>query len=131
MYKFGKTSLERLEHAHPAWKIILEEVLGYMDVSVICTHRSKEDQESAFREGRSKVRWPNSKHNSYPSIAVDVVPYPVDWKNLKRFGYMAGLIRIIAEKHGYTVRWGGDWDSDGETEDQIFHDLPHFELVNK
>lgn len=129
MYKFGKTSLLNLEHAHPAWSTILGEVLTYMDVTVICTHRTQEEQEAAYAKGNSKLRWPNSKHNTYPSIAVDVVPYPLNWNNTKRFGYMAGLIVAIGKKHGYTVRWGGDWDRDGETQDQNFHDLPHFELI--
>jgi hypothetical protein len=28
------------------------------------------------------------------------------------------------------LRWGGDWDSDKDTKDQNFNDLPHFELID-
>lgn len=128
-YKFGKGSVEKLTQAHDAWSLILGDVLQFMDITVTCTHRGKEEQNEAFAQKKSKLQWPESKHNTLPSIAVDVVPYPIDWKNTKRFGYMAGLIIACAKARGYTVRWGGDWDSDGETEDQNFHDLPHFELV--
>jgi peptidoglycan L-alanyl-D-glutamate endopeptidase CwlK len=27
------------------------------------------------------------------------------------------------------MRWGGDWDGDGDTKDERFFDGPHFELV--
>lgn len=132
-YKFGNTSLARLEQAHEAWRLILNDVLQFMDITVICTHRGKEEQNKAFAEKKSKLKWPDSKHNTLPSIAVDIAPYSsvskIEWNNTKRFGYMAGLVIACAKARGYTVRWGGDWDSDGETEDQNFHDLPHFELV--
>lgn len=129
MNKFGKTSLERLTQADPRWMEILTELLEYMDVSVLCTHRNEEDQNKAYHTHKSKLKWPESKHNTLPSIAVDIAPYPINWDNTKRFGYMAGLVVAIAKSKGYKVRWGGDWDIDGETQDQTFHDLPHFELV--
>ena len=31
---------------------------------------------------------------------------------------------------GVRLRWGGDWDSDLEVDDNDFDDLPHFELVD-
>ena len=29
----------------------------------------------------------------------------------------------------YAVRWGGDWDGDGDWRDERFLDMPHYELV--
>lgn len=29
---------------------------------------------------------------------------------------------------GVTLRWGGDWDSDTEVNDNSFDDLVHFEI---
>jgi peptidoglycan L-alanyl-D-glutamate endopeptidase CwlK len=129
MNKFGKVSLERLTQADPRWEEILNELLKHMDVTILCTHRGQVEQDKAYHTNKSKLKWPNSKHNSLPSIAVDIAPYPIDWNNTKRFGYMAGLVVTIGAAKGHKVRWGGDWDSDGETQDQNFHDLPHFELV--
>jgi peptidoglycan L-alanyl-D-glutamate endopeptidase CwlK len=129
MNKFGKSSLDRLSQADPRWEEILNELLKYMDVAILCTHRDQVEQDKAYHTNKSKLKWPNSKHNSLPSIAVDIAPYPIDWNNTKRFGYMAGLVVAIGAAKGHKVRWGGDWDSDGDTQDQNFHDLPHFELV--
>ncbi len=39
---------------------------------------------------RSKIRWPDGKHNTVPSSAVDVTPYPVVWDNRKRQFLFAG-----------------------------------------
>lgn len=128
-YPLGKTSLQNLSTAMPVWTDIIKELSDYMNVRVTCGHRTEEEQNKAVAQGNSKTPWPKSKHNTLPSVAIDVCPYPIDWNNTKRFGYMAGMLKMIALKHGVTVRWGGDWDSDGNTENQTFHDLPHFEIV--
>lgn len=110
-----------------------------MDFSVTCGVRSKEDQDKAFREKKSKVRYPNSKHNLKPgqewSLAVDIIPYfpnpnkRYDWNDLLAFARLAGVIFAVAHRHGIELRWGGDWDMDFQSLDQDFNDLPHFELV--
>jgi peptidoglycan L-alanyl-D-glutamate endopeptidase CwlK len=35
---------------------------------------------------------------------------------------------MAAVEEGVTIRWGGDWDSDGEYDDEKWRDGPHFEL---
>ena len=84
--------------------------------------------DKAFDEGRSKVKYPNGRHNAKPSKAGDVCPYPVDWDDLARFRYFAGFVLGVASQMGINIRWGGDWDSDTFTKDNKFNDLPHFEL---
>lgn len=64
-------------------------------------------------------------------MAVDVVPYPVDWQDRDRFHYFAGFVLGMATARGVKLRWGGDWDSDTEVDDNVFDDLPHFELAEK
>ena len=81
-----------------------------------------------FEEGFSKLQYPKGKHNQYPSLAVDVAPYPIDWKDRERFTYFAGFVMGIAASMGLTIRWGGDWDRDTELKDNNFDDLPHFEI---
>jgi len=61
--------------------------------------------------------------------AVDVAPYPIDWNDVRRFYYLIGYIRGIADKLGINIRVGADWNGNGEIKDQNFHDLPHIELV--
>ena len=62
-------------------------------------------------------------------MAVDVVPYPIDWKDRARFYHFVGFVRGIASQKGIKIRTGADWDGDHLFNDQTFHDLPHFELL--
>ncbi len=130
-FKWGRSSKARLKSCHPELKRLMDEVLSISeeDVSILCGYRNEERQNAAVREKRSKVSFPNSMHNSHPSRAVDIAPYPIDWKDLDRFHALADLVLDTSEKLGIKVRWGGDWDMDGDTEDQTFNDLPHFELL--
>ena len=118
-----------MESAHPDLQHLFNEVIKYIDCTVIFGHRTEEEQEEQFRLGHTKLHFPRSKHNSKPSLAVDVVPYPIDWNNRERFVYFAGIVKGIAFNMGLVIRWGGDWDSDNDLRDQIWMDLPHYELI--
>lgn len=128
MPSFSKTSQERLATCHPVLQEILNEAIKDVDFSVICGHRNKADQDKAFNEGKSTKRWPNSKHNRLPSVAVDVAPYPIRWNDRAAFARLFGYIERIAHEKGYKLRWGGDWDGDWNTEEERFIDMPHIEL---
>ena len=128
MPKFGKTSKQRLETAHPYLQKIFNEVIKHVDCSVLEGHRSGERQNKLYDEGKTKVRFPNGRHNSNPSRAVDVVPYPIDWDDRERFHLFAGFVIGIAKGMGITLRWGGDWDMDFQVQDNRFDDFPHFEI---
>lgn len=133
MPKFGNRSMSNLSTCHSDLQRLFNEVIKEYDCTILCGHRSKEDQDKAVQEGRSKVRWPNGKHNSNPSMAVDVAPwFPTEphirWNDSSKFYHFAGYVQAVADQLGINIRWGGDWDSDGELHDQTFFDLPHFEL---
>lgn len=129
MPKFGKRSRSNLSECHEDLQMLFEAVVETYDCSVIEGFRGKDEQDAAFHAGKSKLRFPESKHNQNPSLAVDVVPYPVDWNNTKQFYHFGGFVKAMAEMMGIEIRWGGDWDGDYSFKDQSFHDLPHFELV--
>jgi peptidoglycan L-alanyl-D-glutamate endopeptidase CwlK len=59
---------------------------------------------------------------------VDVVPYPIDWKDRERMTYFAGFVMGIASQMDLKIRWGGDWNMNTELKDNNFDDLPHFEI---
>jgi hypothetical protein len=102
------------------------------DISLTCGHRGQREQNEKFYSNNSKVQWPNSKHNSLPSLAVDLQPYPYPRNDLKlhaALGYIAGRIIQMAAEDGVTIRWGGDWDKDGDVTDQSFDDLFHLEII--
>ena len=130
MASFSSFSRQNLRTCHPSLVLVFEEVVKQFDCRVTCGHRSETDQMKAYHEGRSTKQWPESKHNRIPSLAVDVVPYPVDWEDVERFYLFAGYVKGIAHgKYDIKIRWGGDWDSDTEVHDQTFFDLPHFEVI--
>lgn len=128
MFSFGKRSMENLSEAHPRLQEIFSEVVKHYDCSIIEGHRTIEEQEKLYAAGKSKLR--RGKHNMKPSEAVDVVPYPIDWNDKERFYHFAGFVKGIATSLGYKIRWGGDWDSDNDLDDQTFYDLPHFEVID-
>lgn len=130
MPKFSERSLRLLSTADERLQRLFQEVVKTYDCTILCGHRGKEDQEEAYRAGKSKVLWPHSKHNRMPSLAVDVAPFPVDWQDLRRFYMFAGYVKRTAEQMGIPIRMGADWDGDFEIKDQSFHDLPHFELLD-
>lgn len=133
MPQFSDRSLAQLETIHPSLRAVLEEAIRFVDFTVLEGHRNQADQDRAFEMGRSKVRWPNGKHNSYPSMAVDLAPYPISWstshKNLARFYYLGGVLKGIAGMKGVKLRFGFDWDSDNDFSDQNFDDLGHVEII--
>lgn len=134
MPKFSEISSVRLEMCHPDIKTILNEVIKTVNISVICGFRGKEEQDTAYAMGRSKLKYPQSKHNHYPSMAVDVMPWPIDWEDRERISYVAGYVLGVADrllKDGvisHRLVWGGDWDRDFEVKDNKFDDLVHFQL---
>lgn len=134
MPTFGSVSRKRRETIDPKLQAIVDKAIELFDFTIVCGHRNEEDQEQAFNDGNSQLHFPNSRHNTLPSKAVDLAPYDpenrrVDWDNRDRFILLAGLINGIAHSLNTKIRWGGDWDSDTFIRDHRFIDMPHFELV--
>ena len=129
MFYFGRNSIEELDTCHPDLQLLMNRAIKYYDFSIVQGHREQEAQDKAYAEKKSKVKWPNGKHNQLPSLAVDVAPWPTDWHDLKRFYYLAGIIQTLANFMKIKVRWGGDWNMNNNFSDQLFVDLPHWELI--
>lgn len=129
MPKFSKISEERLNTCHPLLQTLMREVIKNYDCAILCGHRNKEDQEKAVEGGFSKVHFPNSKHNHMPSLAVDVLPYPIDWSDSRKHYHFAGYVQAVADRLGIKIRWGGDFNQDGNFKNDRFVDIPHYELV--
>lgn len=128
MPSFSDTSKQKLATCHPDLITLFEQVVIQYDCTILCGIRGEKEQTEAFRSGFSKLPFPESKHNSSPSNAVDVSPYPIIWDDRERFYHFAGYVQGIANMLGINIRWGGDWDGDFDFKDQRFMDLVHFEL---
>ena len=129
MYEFSKHSREKLDSAHSDLQHLFNEVIKIIDCSVIFGHRTEKEQEIQYRLGHTSLHFPRSNHNQKPSLAVDVVPYPIDWHDRERFVYFAGIVKGVAFQLNVKIRWGGDWDNDNKLHDQTWMDLPHYELI--
>lgn len=134
---FSINSLRHLKTSHIDLQLIFFEVLKLRDCSIVEGHRGMERQNFLFNSipQRSKVQWPKGSHNKTPSMALDTCPSPYEPKKKLNFYYFAGIVFAVTKKLleegriSHDIRWGGDWDSDGDFTDQEFNDLMHWELV--
>jgi peptidoglycan L-alanyl-D-glutamate endopeptidase CwlK len=132
MPNFGYGSLKQLDTIHPKLQAVLKEAIKTFDFSVTCGFRNEKDQNAALQSGASKLAWPKSRHNTYPSEAADLLPYPFqpseDWKDTARFAMMMGHVEAAAQRLGIPIELGMDWDMDQKTIDESFRDFPHVQL---
>jgi len=126
MPRFSKRSKDNLAECHEDLQTLFNYVIQYMDCSVICGYRGEEAQNKAYREKKSQLPFPKSNHNKVPSLAADVIPYPVSWEDTKRFKVFGGAVLAIARllkeqgKIKNKIQWGGLWK---------FTDYPHFQIA--
>ena len=123
--------MQRLSECDGRLQTIFIKVLSLMDHTIVTGRRGEEEQNKAIRDGKSKLAYPYSNHNSNPSKAVDAAPWPIDWKDRERFFYFAGLVMGVAKRYGHEIRWGGDWQQTTRFKENNFDDLLHFEIVDK
>lgn len=148
MPQYSQASKDRLATVDYRLQLIFYKIIPYYDVTIIEGRRDEQRQNELYREGATKVQYPDSNHNPDPASnipqsqqlvkAVDVAPYPVNFaedlegeakrKEIARFYYLAGIVEAVANDIGVSVRWGGDWDSDHDYRDQDFDDLVHYEI---
>jgi peptidoglycan LD-endopeptidase CwlK len=121
-FKFGQRSKRNLGQCHADLQKIANELIKLGNYTVLCGHRNEHDQNEAFKHGYSKLKFPHSKHNKLPSLAMDICPYNngVDWKDLAAFDLMCDRVEEIAKRLNIKIRLGRDFR---------FRDYPHIELV--
>lgn len=138
MPRFSEASQARLATCHPDLQWVFNTVIERFDCTIVQGHRSVEEQQELYAQGRTKPGrivtqidgiTKKSKHNYHPSMAVDVVPYPVDWADRERMIFFAGYVIGVADELGVDLRWGGDWNQNTDLSDNNFDDLPHFEIA--
>ena len=136
MNKWGERSLKHYDTLNSELQVIADVVLQIHDCSLLCGFRGQEKQDEAFYTRRSKVKWPNSKHNQEPSIAMDLAPYIKNqsYWDREQVLFFAGIVVATADilynqkLIAHRLRWGGDWDSDNNFKEHSFFDGIHFEL---
>jgi len=126
--KFDPASAASLANAHPLLQGVLVAARREVVFRILDSRRGRKDQDAAFNAGRSKARYGQSAHNWTPAIAVDLFPAPYDWNNHAAFDRLAVVMMRIAKEQNVPLRWGGDWNMDGNRTLSDAWDKPHFEL---
>ncbi|GAB2493865.1 M15 family metallopeptidase [Arenimonas alkanexedens] len=153
MFAFGKTSRARLDTVHPDLQRVVARALDLspIDFMVLEGVRTPERQRELYGQGRTtaqctaagisvkyakphlqKVTW-TLRSNHFAAAdglgrAVDLVPWPVDWRDLAKFDAIATAMYSAAAELGIGIRWGANWDGDGNWREHGETDSPHFEL---
>lgn len=128
-----------------------------VDFTITEGHRPIERQFELYKKGREFVngRWKlvkpkwkvtnidgykvKGKHNYDPSLALDFCAYvpgkvkELMWDTVHLTYIGASFIAAGEALYGqgaisHKVRWGGNWDKDGDLDDNNFYDRPHVEL---
>ncbi|WP_029085738.1 M15 family metallopeptidase [Brevundimonas aveniformis] len=133
-------SRTRLQGVHPDLIRVVERAiqLSRQDFTVLEGVRTPERQKQLYAQGRTKpgrkVTWTlNSRHFVNPMTgyghAVDLAPFPIDWSDLTKFDAISRAMFDAAKELGIAIRWGADWDRDGQPRERGETDSPHFELA--
>lgn len=133
MFRLGTRSLERLIGVDARLVAVVKRALELspIDFMVLEGKRTLQRQQELFDQGRKTpgkiVTWTmKSKH--LDGLAVDLVPFPVDWNDTRKFDQIAKAMFAAADELGVKVRWGADWDMDGNYREKGEYDSPHFEI---
>ncbi|MGY6772112.1 M15 family metallopeptidase [Gallibacterium sp. ZY190522] len=129
MFKFSQRSEKHLQGVHCDLVKVVRKALEYstVDFAVIEGVRTKARQAQLFKQGATKTM--NSRHLT--GHAVDLAPLvegKIPWSERDKFKEIAKAMFRAAKELNVTIRWGGDWNGNGKSEDERFYDGPHFEL---
>ena len=131
MPAFSETSRRRLLTCDSRLIAVCSDAIAFFDFSVVCGHRSDEEQDLLYAQGRvtdgpivTYKRGGESIHNTDPSRAVDLAPWVrgrgIVWDDVGLFHELAGVVRYCGFLRGIDVTWGGEW--------KTFMDAPHFQV---
>ena len=125
-YALGKRSLERLAGVHPDLVRVVKRAIELTDhdFSVIEGLRTVETQRAYVAKGASKTM--NSRHITGHAVDLYPVGRPTPWDKCP---VVAKAMLAAAVELGVAIRWGGDWNMNGDSRDEKFYDGPHFELL--
>lgn len=149
-------SIDNLANVHPQLVRVVHRAaeLSRVPFKVIEGVRTAERQERLYGQGRTaeqlrakslppslarptmpKVTWTLSSRHFIDQKtgfgrAVDLLPAPYDWQDTQPFDDMAKAMFAAADELGVKIRWGADWDRDGNPRERGEADSPHFEIAD-
>lgn len=132
-FELGKTSLARLQGVDETLVNVVKRAIeiSEVDFTVMEGVRTLERQRELYAQGRTApgkiVTW-TMKSRHIEGKAVDLVPYPLDWNDLEKFNKIKDAMFQAAKELDVNLRWGADWDGDGNYREKGEYDSPHFEI---
>ncbi len=106
----GTRSKKNLEEVDSDLVSVLLLAIVFYDFSVIWGFRNEEEQDQMYEEGHTRNPWPTSNHNTKPSRAVDIVPYPNGYDaSYREFCELATYMFAAASILDVRLKWGGHW----------------------
>jgi peptidoglycan LD-endopeptidase CwlK len=92
--------------------------------------RTAEEQNQLFKDGYSQCDGYEklSKHQSGDAIDLNVFVGSKMVDNKEMLCVVAGVMFACASELNVSIRWGLDWNSDGNIQDNQFNDMYHFEI---
>lgn len=145
MFTYGSGSTNKLSTVHPKLRQVAIRALerSPYDITIVHGWRGEEVQNALKASGASTKFFPDSRHNksddpqvenpNQVSDAIDFAPWidaDIPWGETHIFAVIAGLMFAAASELGVTLRWGGDWDTDGNTKEHKLQDWGHMEIVH-
>ena len=132
-YNFSPSSLQKLNQCDKRLQDIANEAIKIFNFTIDQGYMDEAFTELMFKQGKSEVHWPNSKHNANPSLAMDIVPYwdgKIVWNDIKKWHFLLGIIWAIASEKGTQIRLGADWNRNFDfiNSQNRFPDLGHVEI---
>ena len=127
-YKLSARSRKNLEGVHADLVKVVERAIEITDVdfAVIEGVRTPERQKELVAKGASKTL--KSRH--IDKCAVDLgafVGNQLRW-DAALYHKLKDAMFAAAKELKIPIRWGGDWNCNGDSGDETFFDGPHFEL---
>lgn len=128
-FNLSQRSENNLRGVNPALVQVVRRAiqLTQIDFIVIEGIRTAERQKQLVAQGASQTS--NSRHLT--GHAVDCAPLvagQIPWNDSFKFKAVADAMFQAAKELGVRIRWGGDWNENGRSDDEKFYDGPHFEL---
>lgn len=123
-------SNRQLDTCHPKIGRLIREVdrrlskrrVQKLDIKAVCGHRGEIAQEQAFKDGNSDKHWPDSRHNTLPSTALDMTPYPEMWSDPELLMLIIGYTLAVADEMDIEIEVGALWHK---------RDRPHIQLTER
>jgi peptidoglycan L-alanyl-D-glutamate endopeptidase CwlK len=133
-YRFGKISEERMKGLNINLINILLLAIRRTPIDFGIAWkgglRTSEEQNELFKQGFSKCDGYTllSKHQSGNAVDLNVFVGAKFVENKEMLCVIAGVMFSSASELNLKLRWGLDWNSNGDIRDNSFNDQYHFEL---